>query len=105
MAAPADAVVLKRATHPVVGHGAMLEPDAAAFAETRREERAQVSGPAVGGVRADGLAEVSVPREGGHYRVRVAGSERGVVAADNITQVSGVRLENWRPDVAAPGGW
>src|SRR6476646_7953370 len=105
MAAPADAVVLKRAAHAVVGHGAMLEPDAAAFAEARGEEGAQLSGAAVGGVRADGLAEVSVPREGGNYRLSVAGSQRGVVAADNITQVNGLRLENRRPDVPPSVDW
>src|SRR6185312_8857456 len=105
MAAPTYAVVLKRAAHAVVGHGAMLQPDAATVAEASGEERAQVSSAAVGGVRADGLAEVSVPREGGHYRVGVAGSQCGVVAADNTTQVSGLGLENRRPDVPPSVDW
>src|SRR6476659_8970212 len=105
MATPTYAVVFKRAAHAVVGHSTGLEADAAALAEASGEERAQLSSAAVGGVRADGLAEVSVRREGGHYRVRVAGSQCGVVAADNSTQVGGLRLENRRPDVPPSVDW
>jgi len=46
MAAPADAVVLQGAAHPVIGHGAMLQTDAAACAEARGEERTKLGGAA-----------------------------------------------------------
>jgi hypothetical protein len=40
----------------------VLEADAAARAEALGEERAQLTGAAVGGVRADRLAEVPIRR-------------------------------------------
>ena len=48
VAAPADAVVLQDAAHAVVGHGAVLQADAAAGAEAPGEVRAELSGAAVG---------------------------------------------------------
>src|SRR6185369_12761469 len=47
MAAPADAVVLHGAAHPVVGHHAVFQLDAAARAEAPGEKRAELGGPAV----------------------------------------------------------
>ena len=102
MAAPADAVVFQGAAHAVVGHGAVLEADAAACAEARGEERAELRGAAVGVVRADGLAEVPVRRERAHYRFGVTSVQRGLVAADDITGVGVPGLEYRRPDVAPP---
>src|SRR2546430_11149383 len=89
MAAPADAVVLQGAAHPVVGHHAMLQLDAAARAEVPGEERAELGGAAVGGVRADGLAVVPTWFEGAHHRVGVASLQRGLIAADDITWAVG----------------
>src|SRR6185295_1742288 len=100
VAAPADAVVLHGAAHAVVGHGAVLQADAAARAEAPREERAQLAGPAVGVVPADGLTEVSVGRECRHYRVDVTRLQRGVVAADDIAGKSGPGPEYRRPEMA-----
>src|SRR5690242_15406114 len=105
MATPTYAVVFKRAAHAVVGHSTGLEADAAAFAEASGEEPAQLSGPAMKGVRANRFAEVSIRRERADYRLRVAGSQCGVVAADNTTQVGGLRLENRRPDVPPSVDW
>ena len=102
MAAPADAVVLQGAAHAVVGHGAVLQADAAARAEAPGEERAQLSGAAVRVVRADRLAEVPVRREGAHDRFGVTGVQRGLVAADDVTGAGRPGLEDRRPDVAPP---
>ena len=68
MASPADAVEFQGAAHAVVSHGAVLEADAAACAKAHGEERAGLSGAAMGAVRADGLAEVPIRREAVHYR-------------------------------------
>src|SRR4051812_44047387 len=100
VAAPADAVEFQGATHPVVGHGAVLEADAAACAERRCEERAELSGTAVGVVRADGLAEVPIRRERVHYRVGVTSVQRVMVAPDDITGVGMPGPEYGRPDLA-----
>jgi len=87
VAAPADAVVFQGAAHAVVGDGAVLEADAAACAEARAEERAELTGAAVGVRRADRLAEVPVRGEGVDRRFGVTSVQRGLVAADDITGV------------------
>src|SRR5437763_6115002 len=102
VAAPADAVVLQGAAHPVVGHHAVFQLDAAARAEAPGEKRAELGRAAVGGVRADGLAVVPVRFEGADDRVGVTGLQRGLVAADDIAGVGGPRLEDGRPQVAPP---
>jgi len=102
VAAPADAVVFHRAARPVVGHGAVLQADAAARAEPAGEERAELGGAAVGGVRSDGLAEVPVRREGAHDRFGVTSGQRGLVAADHITRAGGPGPEDGRPQVPPP---
>ena len=89
--APADAVVFQGAAHPVVGHRAGLQADAAACAEPPLEELAEFGGAAVGGVRADGLAEVAIRREGADDGFRVTGFQRGLVAADDITRTGCAR--------------
>ena len=78
----------------------MLEADAAARAETRGEERPQLSNAAVGVVRTDGLGKVPIQREGFHNRFDVTNLQRGLVAADDITGVGRSGLEYGRPDVA-----
>ena len=100
VAAPADAVVFQRAAHAVVGHGAVLQADAAACAEAHGEERAELRGAAVVVVRADGLAEVPVGREGAHYRFRVTSVQRGLVAAHDVSGAGEPGLEDGRPEVA-----
>ena len=91
MAAPADAVVLQGAAHPVVGYHAVFELDAAARAEASGEKRAELGGAAVGGVRADGLAVVPIGLEGADDRVGVTGLQCGLVTADDIAGVGGRR--------------
>ena len=54
----------------------------------------------MGVVRADGLAEVPIRREGVHYRFCVTSVQRGLVAADDITGVGVPGLVYGRPDVA-----
>src|SRR5206468_5929789 len=83
MAAPADAVVLQGAAHPVVGHHAVLQLDAAARAEALGEKCAELGGAVVGRVRAQGLAVVPIRREGADDRVGIGGLQRGLVAADD----------------------
>jgi hypothetical protein len=85
----------------------VLKADAATCAEAPGEERMELRGAAVRVVRANGLAEVPVGREGVHHRVGVTGGQRGLVAADNITGVGVPGLEYGRPDVAGPstGHW
>ena len=87
MAAPADAVVLQGAPHAVVGDGAVLQPDTAARAEARGEERAELGAAAVGVVRADGLAVVPIRLEGAHDRVGVTRVQSGLVPADDAAGV------------------
>src|SRR6267154_1256392 len=100
LAAPADAVVLQGAAHPVVGYHAMLQLDAAARAEALGEERAELGGAAVGGVRADGLAVVPTWFEGAHHRVGVASLQRGLIAADDVTWAVGAWFEDGWAQVA-----
>jgi len=80
----------------------VLEADAAARAEARGEEGAELTGAAVRGVRADGLAVIPVRREGAQDRLGIAGRQRGLVAADDIAGAGGSGLENRRPQVAPP---
>ena len=98
--APADAVVFQRAAHAVVGHGALLQADAAARAEAQGKERAQRGGAAVSMVRAERPAEVPIRREGAHHCFGVTGGQRRPVAADYVAGVGLPRLEDRRPDVA-----
>ncbi len=99
VAAPADAVVFQGAAHAVVGHGAVLQADAAARAETQGKERAELTGAAVGEGGPDGLAVIPVRREGGNDRVGVTSVQRGLVATDDITRMGGPGLEDGRPQV------
>src|ERR1700733_8124639 len=94
VAAPAVAVVPQDTPGAVVGDGAVLEADAAARAEARGEERAELARAAVGVVRADGLVVVPVWGEGADDRVAGPRGERGLVAADDITGVLRPGLED-----------
>ena len=98
MAAPADEVVLQGTAHPVIGHHAGLQAEAAR-SELGGKERTELNGAAVDVVRADGLAEVAVGRERAHDRLGVTGRERGQVAADDVTGAGLVRVEDRRPEV------
>ena len=60
MAAPADTVIFQGAAYAVIGHGAVLQADAAARAEAPGEERAELTGAAVGLVRHDGQRALAV---------------------------------------------
>ncbi len=51
-------------------------------------------------VRADGLAEIPIRREGVHNRFGVTSVQRGLVAADDITGVGVPGLEHGQPDLA-----
>ena len=97
---PADAVVFQGAAHAVIGHSAVLEPDAAPCAETRCEEQAELSRAAMGGMLSHGLAEVPVRLKGAHDRFGIAGVEGGLVSADNAVRVDVPWLQNGRSEVA-----
>src|SRR5580704_12654164 len=99
VAAPAVAVVLQGTSGAVVGHGAVLEANAAACAEAYGEERAELASAAVDVVRADGLVIVPIRGEGVHYRFGVTGVERGLVAADDIIEVNLPGLQYGGPEV------
>jgi hypothetical protein len=105
VAAPAHAVELQRAAHAIIGHRAVLQADAAADAETRGEECAELTGAAVSVVRAKGTAVVPVRRKGAHHRFGIAGGQPVLVAADDVTGAGWPRPEDGRPDVAPLVNW
>ncbi len=63
----------------------------------------KLTGAAVGVLRAAGLSEVPIRREGVHYRFGVTSVQRGLVAADDITGAGVPGHEYGRPDVVASG--
>src|SRR5262245_95541 len=100
VAAPADTVVLHGTAHAVVRHAAVLETNATALAETRGEERTELTCAAVGEGWADGLPVVAVRREGAHDAFSVTRVQRGLIATDDIGGVDGARPEDGRPEAA-----
>jgi hypothetical protein len=102
MAAPADAVIFRGATHAVIGHGTVLRADATALAEAPSEEGAELTGGALSVIRAKGAAVISVRLEGTHDRLGVTSDHRGLVAADHITGMGEPGLEDGGPQVALP---
>lgn len=101
--APPDEVVLHRAAHAVVGHRARLHAHAAPRAEALGEVGVQLTGSAVGVLRADRLAEVPVRLERPHHRVGVAGLQRVPELADDAAgRPAGPGLQDRRPDLVPP---
>ena len=100
MPAPADAVVLHGAAHAFLGHRALLPDDPAPGAEALGEVGVQLTGAAVGVLRADRLAEVPVRLERPHHRVGVTGRHRVLELADDAagTRV-GTGRQDGRPDL------
>jgi hypothetical protein len=78
----------------------MLEANAAACAEAHLEVRTEFGGATVGVLRVDGLAEVSVRREGFHDCCCVPISERRLVSANDITRVGQAGREDRSSHVA-----
>jgi hypothetical protein len=100
MAAPADAVVLQRAAHAVIGQDAELQIDAAARAEALRDERPELAGAAMFVTRTEGTANVPIRREGAHHRLDITGGKPGQEAPDDVAGAGAGRLEYRGPHVA-----